>query len=59
MTPRISIVVPALDEAAGIERTLDALQPWRQAGHQLIVVDGGSRDDTVARAAAGAARVVV
>jgi rSAM/selenodomain-associated transferase 2 len=55
----ISIVVPALDEAAGIEGTLDALQSWREAGHELIVVDGGSRDDTAAKAAAGADRVLV
>jgi rSAM/selenodomain-associated transferase 2 len=55
----ISIVVPALDEAGGIERTLQALQPWRAAGHELIVVDGGSRDDTAAKAAAWADRVLV
>lgn len=59
MSPVVSIVVPALDEAGGIERTLQALQPWREAGHELIVVDGGSRDDTAAKAAAWADRVLV
>lgn len=44
---RLSIVVPALDEAAGIADTLAALAPLRAAGHELIVVDGGSRDATV------------
>jgi rSAM/selenodomain-associated transferase 2 len=47
---RISIIVPVLDEAAGIERHLAALAPLRARGHEVIVVDGGSRDDTTARA---------
>ena len=42
----ISIIVPALDEAAAIERTLAALQPLRARGAEVIVVDGGSRDAT-------------
>jgi rSAM/selenodomain-associated transferase 2 len=42
----LSIIVPTLDEAAGIGATLDALQPLRVAGHEVIVVDGGSRDGT-------------
>ncbi len=49
-TPRLSIVMPVLDEAAGIATTLQALQPLRARGHELIVVDGGSRDATVALA---------
>jgi rSAM/selenodomain-associated transferase 2 len=44
---RLSIIVPALNEAQGIERTLRALQPLRARGHQVIVVDGGSADATV------------
>ncbi len=36
-----------LDEAAGIEAALHALQPFRAGGVQLIVVDGGSADRTV------------
>jgi rSAM/selenodomain-associated transferase 2 len=55
---RLSIVVPVLDEAAGITATLQALAPLREAGHELIVVDGGSRDDTAARAAPHADRVL-
>lgn len=43
---RLSIVVPALNEAAGITPTLLALAPLRQAGHEVIVVDGGSSDAT-------------
>lgn len=55
---KLSIIVPALDEAAGIQATLQALAPLRQRGHEVIVVDGGSSDETAALAAAGADRVV-
>jgi rSAM/selenodomain-associated transferase 2 len=54
----LSIVVPALDEATGIEATLRALQPLRARGAQLLVVDGGSRDGTPALAAPWADRVL-
>jgi rSAM/selenodomain-associated transferase 2 len=43
----IAIIIPALNEAATLEATLRPLQSWRRAGHQLILVDGGSSDDTV------------
>ena len=43
---KISIIVPVLNEAPGIEQALEALQPLRARGHELIVVDGGSRDGT-------------
>jgi rSAM/selenodomain-associated transferase 2 len=46
---KLSIVVPVLDEAAGIDAFLAALQPLREPGVELIVADGGSRDDTVQR----------
>ena len=49
-TRRLAIVIPVLNEAAGIEQALAALQPLRARGAQVIVVDGGSSDDTVARA---------
>lgn len=45
---RISIVIPALNEAASLEATLQPLQAWRKVGHELILVDGGSHDETVA-----------
>lgn len=56
--PRISIIVPVLDEAAGIESALAALQELRAHGHEVIVVDGGSRDATPALAAPLADRVI-
>jgi len=42
----LSIIMPVLDEAAGIRAALEALAPYRARGAELIVVDGGSRDDT-------------
>lgn len=48
--PTLSIVVPVLNEAHGIRDTLAALAPLRQRGAEVVVVDGGSQDDTVALA---------
>lgn len=47
MSSAISIIVPALNEAGHIGQTLEALQPLRTRGCEIIVVDGGSRDQTV------------
>lgn len=43
---RLSVVVPALNEAAGIRAALEALAPLRARGHEVIVADGGSSDGT-------------
>jgi rSAM/selenodomain-associated transferase 2 len=56
---RLSIVVPTLNEAPGIERCLRALAPLRARGHEVIVADGGSTDGTAALAAVLADRVIV
>ncbi len=48
MKPVLSIVIPALNEAAGIEATLQALQPVRARGVELVLADGGSSDTTAA-----------
>lgn len=50
MKERLSVVIPCLDEAGSIIQLLESLQPLREAGHELIVVDGGSRDNTPALA---------
>jgi rSAM/selenodomain-associated transferase 2 len=57
-TQRISIVIPALNEAGEIARTLEPLQPMRAAGHEVIVVDGGSTDRTTELARPLADRVI-
>jgi rSAM/selenodomain-associated transferase 2 len=43
---KISIVMPVLDEAVGIEAALAALKPFRVRGAEVIVADGGSKDGT-------------
>lgn len=55
---RISIIIPALNESAGIAETLRPLQPLRARGHAVIVVDGGSADATVEIARPLADRVI-
>lgn len=44
----LSIIVPVLNEAAEIALCLERLAPLRRCGVQLIVVDGGSSDGTLA-----------
>ena len=46
MDAPLAVIVPTLDEAAGIVAALVALAPLRERGHQVIVVDGGSTDAT-------------
>ena len=50
---RLLVVIPALNESEFIERTVTdlALQAERFPGSQVVVADGGSTDDTVAKAA--------
>jgi rSAM/selenodomain-associated transferase 2 len=47
----LSVVVPALNEAEAISRTV---QQARTPGVEIVVVDGGSADETMARAGAHA-----
>ena len=53
--PSVSVIVPTLDEAGGIEATLEAI--CGRPGVEVIVVDGCSQDDTRAIARAAGARV--
>lgn len=55
---KLSIVVPALDEASGIAATLAALAPLRARGHEVILADGGSTDGTPELAALLADKVI-
>ena len=54
----LTIIVPTLNEAPGIVVFLEALQPLRERGAELILADGGSRDGTIAGATALVDRVV-
>lgn len=54
MRTALCIVVPVLDEAQTLAARLRALQPLRQRGARVVVVDGGSEDDTLAIAQAHA-----
>lgn len=47
---RISLIVPVLNEAQLIVAALTGLQPLRARGHEIVVVDGGSSDATLALA---------
>jgi rSAM/selenodomain-associated transferase 2 len=53
----LSIIIPVLDEAAMIVPALQRLKPLRHRGCEVIVVDGGSRDETAALAGLLADRV--
>lgn len=50
---RLSVVMPVLNEEAGVAEKLAALASLREMGAQVIVVDGGSADATRALAADG------
>lgn len=59
LPPELSIVMPVLDEAPQIVVRLQALQGLRAQGVELLVVDGGSSDETALLAAPLADRVLV
>jgi rSAM/selenodomain-associated transferase 2 len=58
LSPSISIIVPALNEAAIIERFLKQLRE-RAGAAEIILVDGGSSDETRQRAVNLCDRVLV
>lgn len=55
--PRIAVVATVLNEGAAIEGLLDSLLVQTRPPDEVVIVDGGSRDDTVARARAYADRL--
>lgn len=55
----ISIIVPTLNDAATLDDALQALQPLRSRGNEVLVVDGGSRDGSVTIARRYADRVLM
>lgn len=55
---KLSVIVPCLNEAAVLADSLGALAPLRRAGHEVIVVDGGSHDGSADLARALCDRVL-
>jgi rSAM/selenodomain-associated transferase 2 len=53
---RISIIMPVLNESANLQRAIDSTQPSDNI--EVIVVDGGSSDDTCQVAAACGVKVI-
>ena len=53
---RISVIIPALNEAGNIQETITQLQKSHKV--EIVVVDGGSRDNTVELARSLGVRVV-
>jgi len=47
MKQKISIIIPVLNEESSIVFFLETLQYYRKNGHEIILVDGGSDDNTV------------
>lgn len=46
MWQKISIIIPVLNEAQNIQAFLQKLQPLREQGHEIVLVDGRSQDNT-------------
>lgn len=49
LTPGVSLLVPAYNEEAGIVTSVKALLSLRYPRHEVVVVDDGSSDGTLAR----------
>ena len=59
MTPRVSVIVPARNEAGTIEACLQSILAQRvEGGLEVIVADGRSSDETAELARSLGARVV-
>ncbi len=57
--PKLSIIIPALNEAGNIGATIDALKKTGIRCHyDIVVVDGGSEDDTIEEARSRGALIV-
>lgn len=54
----LSIVIPCLNDAENLQRCLTELAPLRRSDVEVIVVDGGSTDSSVAVARSAADRVI-
>jgi len=59
MSAFLSVIIPTLQEAKSIGATLKALAMLRDRGHEIIVSDGGSTDETVTIARPLADKVIL
>lgn len=55
---RVSIIIPVLNEATGLPRTLRCLSGLEPPAWEVLVVDGGSTDATIAIAEAAGVQVL-
>jgi len=56
--PGLSIIIPVLNEVVALVKAVDGIDLLRRSGAEVIVVDGGSQDGTVALATELADRVL-
>ncbi len=56
---RLSIIVPILNEAAGLPSMLAQLLKYQERACEVILVDGGSQDDSVAIARSAGLTVLI
>lgn len=56
---RVSIIIPTLNEASCLHRTLHHLKLLEPPAHEVLVVDGGSTDETIALATSAGVTVRV
>ena len=49
LTPGVSVIMPAYNEAATIVPAVQAMLSLRYPRHEVVVVDDGSQDETIAR----------
>lgn len=56
--PFVSVIIPALDEETYLSRCLQSVRHQRYQNFEIIVIDNGSRDKTVAVAKSFGARVI-
>ncbi|MBT5231964.1 MAG: glycosyltransferase family 2 protein [Methylococcales bacterium] len=47
---KLSIVIPVKNESENVSLCQAMLLPFQQLGHEVIIVDGGSADDSVSKA---------
>jgi len=55
---KVSVIIPVFNEVLAIQEALAKLQWLTEAGHEVMLVDGGSVDESVALAQQGSVRVI-